>query len=104
MSLHPSFTGKIIFLFQRPLTSAERKINFINRLKESGKFDEYKRKKAEAMARRRLQAIQNEQLLAPELQIHVINQRRRVNRDRRRLQRYHQRTSQKTERTDANVV
>lgn len=51
-------------------------------LKEKGRYEEYKRKKAEFAKNRRLKNKQNEQCLPPELQLHLMNERRRATRER----------------------
>lgn len=51
-------------------------------LKEKGRYEEYKQKKAECAKNRRLKNKQNEQYLPPELQLHLMNERRRATRER----------------------
>lgn len=51
-------------------------------LKRTGRYDDYKRRKAENAKHRRMKAKQNEQYLPPELQLHLINERRRATRER----------------------
>lgn len=51
-------------------------------LKEKGRYEEYKRKKAECAKNRRLKNKQNEQYLPPELKLHLMNERRRATRER----------------------
>lgn len=62
-------------------------------MKETGQYDEYKRRQAEIMRRRRLKMKQTEQYLPPEIQVHLMNERRRATRE--RVKRYRDRKSQK---------
>lgn len=70
-------------------------------LKRTGRYDEYKRKKAESMKTRRMKTKQNEQYLPPELQLHLINERRRATRE--RVRRWRDRKTQKPQDLDEPV-
>lgn len=66
-------------------------------MKETGRYDEYKRKKAVSAKKRRLKTKNNEQYLPPELQLLVMNERRRATRE--RVKRYRDRKQQKSQET-----
>lgn len=66
-------------------------------MKETGKYDEYKRKKAVSAKKRRLKTKNNEQYLPPELQLLVMNERRRATRE--RVKRFRDRKLQKSQDT-----
>ncbi|XP_031623087.1 zinc finger protein 420-like [Contarinia nasturtii] len=78
----------------------ERNKKHIEMLKRTGRYEEYKRKKAESAKNRRMKTKQNEQYLPPELQLHLINERRRATRE--RVKRWRDRKSQKP--TDRNYI
>ena len=63
-------------------------------MKETGKYDDYKKGKAEQMRQLRQKLKQTEQYLPPELKVHLMEERRRAARE--RTQRYRDRKSQKT--------
>lgn len=71
------------------MSKSQRNKNHIQNLKNAGKYDEYKRKKAVAAKTRRQKAKSNEQYLPPELQLHLMNERRRITRE--RVQRWRER-------------
>lgn len=77
--------------------NSERAKKHIEKLKETGKYDEYKRKKAVSAKKRRLKTKSNEQYLPPELQLLVMNERRRATRE--RVKRYRDRKQQKSQQT-----
>lgn len=54
----------------------------MDKLRETGRYEEYKKKKAECAKKRRLQAKYNEKYLPPEIQLHLLNERRRATRER----------------------
>lgn len=66
----------------------------LQKLRETGRYDDYKKKKAEIMRQRRLKMKLTEQYMPPELQLHLMNERRRATRE--RVKRYRERKSQKT--------
>lgn len=80
-------------MFQTYRENSERAKKHIEMLKRTGRYDEYKRKKAENAKSRKMKAKQNEQYLPPELQLHLINERRRATRE--RVKRWRDRKIQK---------
>lgn len=69
-------------MFQSQRENSERAKKHIDMLKRTGRYEEYKRRKAVNAKDRRMKAKQNEQYLPPELQLHLINERRRATRER----------------------
>lgn len=80
----------------------------MQKLKETGRYEEYRKKHAQNAKKRRLKAKHNEQYLPPEIQLHIMNERRRAVRE--RVKRYRERKLQKssmpevTEPVELNVV
>lgn len=72
--------------------NSDRARRHIAMLKEKGRYEEYKRKKAKCAKERRMKNKQNEQYLPPELQLHLMNERRRATRE--RVKRWRDRKSQ----------
>lgn len=82
----------------------KRNKKHIDMLKRTGRYEDYKRKKAESAKNQRMRRKQNEQCLPPELQLHLINERRRAIRE--RVQRWRDRKSQNslnTNEPDENI-
>lgn len=72
--------------------NSQRAKRHIVMLKERGRYEDYKKKKAEGAKERRMKAKQNEMYLPPELQLHLMNERRRATRE--RVKRWRDRKSQ----------
>lgn len=69
------------------------------KLRETGRYDDYKRKQAECVKQWRLKAKHNEKYLPPEIQLHIINERRRAIRE--RVKRCRERKQQKSTEMEA---
>ncbi|KAJ6649605.1 Zinc finger protein [Pseudolycoriella hygida] len=65
-----------------PLTPSQKSRNYITRLKFTGKYEDYKRTKAQLAKQSRLKAKHNELYLPSELQLHILKERRRATRER----------------------
>lgn len=87
-------------MLQTPLSKTEKNRRHIAKLKETGRYDEYKKKKAKNVKQWRSKVKQNEKYLAPEIQLHVLNERRRATRE--RVKRWRDRKLQKS--TEMNVI
>lgn len=97
----------IVFFFLDASIKSPRDIRLRNKkhldkLKETGRYEDYKKKKAECAKKRRLQAKNNEQYLPPEIQLHIMNERRRATRE--RVKRCRERKSQMMTETVQSAV
>lgn len=85
----------MFFSYQKERNNSERAKRHIELLKEKGRYEEYKKKKAECAKNRRLKNKQNEQYLPPELQMHLMNERRLATR--KRVKRWRDRKQHKSQ-------
>lgn len=92
MRIHSTF-HKISFQIQTHRENSERAKKHTDMLKRTGRYEEYKRRKAIDAKNRRMKAKETEQYLPPELQLHLINERRRATRE--RVKRWRDRKTQK---------